>query len=83
MKNLLFFLFALYGVGVSVISAYGLFALDMPALEQAVAVNAKDAEMRHRMNVAAEGNWILLGNIITVVALSQMLGRHGSRDGQD
>ena len=82
MKNLLFFFFALYGVGVSLVSAYGLIAHDMPALEQAVVINAKDAEMRHRMNVAAEGNWILLGNIITLVALAKIQGRHGTEDDQ-
>lgn len=82
MKNLLLLLFALYGVGVSTVSAYGLIALDMPALEQAVAINATNAEMRHRINVFAEGSWILLGNIITIVAVSQMASRRGKGDDQ-
>ena len=70
MKNFLLCLCALYGVGVSAISAYGFFLLDMPALENAVAVKNENAELRHRLNVAAEGNWILLGNIITVISLA-------------
>lgn len=69
MKNFLLLLAALYGVGVSVVSAHGLINIDMPALEDAVAVGSTNAEMRHRMNVAAEGNWFLLGNLITVVSI--------------
>ena len=49
--------------------AYGFFCLDMPQLENAVASGSERAEMRHRLNVAAEGNWILLGNLITVVSI--------------
>ena len=40
-----------------------------PQLENAVANGSERAEMRHRLNVAAEGNWILLGNLITVVSI--------------
>ena len=69
MKNFLFASFAIYGIAASTISAYGLFLLDLPALEHAVAVKNPNAELRHRLNVAAEGNWILLGNIITVVSI--------------
>ena len=69
MKNFLLSLCALYGVGVSAVSAYGFFFLDMPALENAVAVGSTNAELRHRLNVAAEGNWILLGNVITVLSI--------------
>ena len=69
MKNFLLSLCALYGVSVSVVSAYGFFLLDMPALENAVAVGNENAELRHRLNVAAEGNWILLGNVITVLSI--------------
>ena len=82
MNNLLFSLFALYGVGVSVVSAYGLFVIDMPALEQSVAVNSQNAEIRHRINVAAEGSWVLAGNLITVISLSQ-IRRSGRRDNKD
>ena len=69
MKNFLLVFCALYGLSVSVISAYGLFILDMPALENAVAVGNNNAELRHRLNVSAEGNWILFGNIITVLSI--------------
>jgi len=69
MKNLLLVFCALYGIGVSTVSAYGFFILDMPALENAVAVGNNNAELRHRLNVAAEGNWILLGNLITVLSI--------------
>lgn len=70
MKNLLLSLAAIYGAGVSVVAGYGLFNIDMPALEHAVLTSSPNAELRHRLNVAAEGNWILLGNLITVVAIA-------------
>jgi hypothetical protein len=72
MKNFLLSLSALYGVAASAISVYGMFVLDMPALEQAVKSGATNAELRHRLNVSAEGNWILLGNLITVVSIAGM-----------
>jgi hypothetical protein len=74
-------LFALYGVSVSAVSAYGLFKIDLPALEYAVQVRSVTAEQRHRLNVAAEGNWILLGNLITVCSLCG-LGRPCIKDDQ-
>lgn len=43
---------------------------DMPALEHAVKVNNQNAEMRHRINVFADGTWVLLGNLITVASLA-------------
>lgn len=83
MKNILLSFFALYGLSVSAVSAYGLFVLDMPALEHAVSTRSLAAEERHRINVAAEGNWILLGNLITVIALAHIqLARHGNKDDQ-
>jgi|DEB0MinimDraft_10_1074344.scaffolds.fasta_scaffold80431_2 hypothetical protein len=82
MKNFVLTLFALYGIGASAVSFYGMFFLDLPALDQAVATNAENAELRHRLNVSAEGNWILLGNLITVVAISGMSRRHGKKDDQ-
>ena len=69
MKNNFLTLAAIYGIGVSAVSAYGFFYLDMPLLENAVASGSERKEMRHRLNVAAEGNWILLGNLITVVSI--------------
>ena len=47
----------------------------MPQLENAVASGSERAEMRHRLNVAAEGNWILLGNLITVVSIGFLSSR--------
>lgn len=76
MKNLLLVLSAIYGVGVSTVSFYGLFALDLPALEHAVVNGSERAEVRHRLNVAAEGNWILLGNIITVMSIVGLKRNH-------
>jgi len=66
MRNLFFGLVFLYGLGVSGIVAYET-ARDMKMLENAVASGSRHAEMRHRMNVAAEGNWFLMGNIISVI----------------
>ena len=75
MKKILLSFAAIYGIGVSLVSAYGLFCLDMPQLENAVASGSEMAEMRHRLNVAAEGNWILLGNLITVVSIGFLSSR--------
>ena len=65
---------AVYGVALSLLFAWGLWFQDMPALEKAVKANAQHAEMRHRINVFADGVWFLLANIIvlnSVAALSQ------------
>lgn len=70
MKNLLLAVAAFYGVGVSIVSGYGFFMIDMPQLEYAVKSKSTNAELRHRLNVSAEGNWILLGNLITVIAIA-------------
>ena len=70
MKNFLLSLSAIYGIGVSAVSAYGMFGIDLPALEHAVQVGATNAEQRHRLNVGFEGNWLLLGNLITVVSIA-------------
>lgn len=72
--NYLKVLFALYGLGVSTVAGYGLLRLDMPALEHAVRTGSERAELRHRINVAAEGNWFLLGNLITVCSLASLRG---------
>ena len=70
MKNFLLALSFVYGIGVSTVSSYYLFIADLPQLDYAVRVGAKDAEMRHRINVATDGTWVLLGNIISVIALA-------------
>ena len=69
MKNVFFTFATIYGIGVSAVSAYGFFCLDMPQLENAVVSGSERSEMRHRLNVDAEGNWILFGNLITVVSV--------------
>ena len=79
MKNLILSVFVVYGLGVSTISIYWGLAKDMPALEYALKVGNNDAEMRHRINVFADGTWVLLGNLITVVALTGMR-RKGVRE---
>ena len=70
MKNILLSIFCIYGIGVSGVSLYWGLMLDMPALENAVKVNNHNAEMRHRINVFADGTWVLLGNLITIASLS-------------
>ena len=53
----------IYGIGLS--GYVGLWALkDNAALEVAVRANAPHAELRHRINVTAEGIWFLLSNIV-------------------
>jgi hypothetical protein len=65
MRRFFFSLVFLYGVGLSVyFGSWGI--RDMESLEKAVAVGARHEEMRHRMNVSAEGNWFLLANLIAI-----------------
>ena len=53
----------LYGVGLS--GYFGWWVLkDNAALEGAVRASAPHAELRHRINVTAEGIWFLLSNIV-------------------
>lgn len=59
--------------GISLSSYFGWWALrDNAALEVAVKANAPQKELRHRINVFAEGVWFLLSNIVVLqgVALS-------------
>lgn len=65
MKKLFFSIVFLYGVlGSAYVASETV--RDMSLLENAVKNGHKHAEMRHRMNVAAEGNWFLLGNLIAI-----------------
>ena len=75
MKNVLLTIFAIYGICVSSVSLYWGLAKDMPALEHAVKVRHENAELRHRINVFADGTWLLLGNLITVISVSTMKQR--------
>jgi len=70
MKNIFLSIFCVYGIGVSAVSLYWGLLKDMPALEQAVIVGSQNAEMRHRINVFADGTWVLLGNLITVASIA-------------
>ena len=65
MKKTIGILAILYGIGLS--SYFGWWALrDNAALEIAVRANAPQKEMRHRINVFAEGVWFLLSNMIVL-----------------
>lgn len=62
----------IYGIGLS--SYFGWWALkDNAALENAVRANAPHAELRHRINVTAEGVWFLLSNIIILQGVALAL----------
>ena len=63
---------ATYGVALSLLFAWGLWFQDMPALEKAVKSNAHHEEMRHRINVFADGVWFLLANIIVLNSIAAM-----------
>lgn len=71
MKRFLFSLIFLYGLIGSGYVAYET-TRDMMLLENAVQNGSQHAEIRHRMNVAAEGNWFLLGNIIAIAGIYGM-----------
>ena len=65
MKKTIGILALTYGIGLS--SYFGWWALrDNAALEVAVRANAPQKEMRHRINVFAEGVWFLLSNVIVL-----------------
>ena len=65
MKKTIGILVIVYGIGLS--SYFGWWALrDNAALEVAVRANAPQKEMRHRINVFAEGVWFLLSNMIVL-----------------
>jgi len=71
---------AAYGVALSLLFAWGLWLQDMPALEKAVKANAQHAEMRHRINVFADGVWFLLANIIVINSVAAMRQAGGKND---
>ena len=63
MKRTIGLLAIIYGIGLS--GYFGWWALkDNAALETAVRANAPHAELRHRINVTAEGIWFLLSNLV-------------------
>ena len=71
MKKLFFSLVFVYGILGSSYVAYET-TRDMYLLEKAVQSETYHAEMRHRTNVAAEGTWFLLGNLITIAGVFGM-----------
>ena len=73
MRRFFFSLVFIYGVGLSTyFASWGI--RDMQALEKAVAVGSHHEEMRHRLNVSAEGNWFLLANLIAVTGALGTIG---------
>ena len=73
MRRFFFSLVFLYGGGLSTsFASWGI--RDMQALEKAVSVGAQHEEMRHRLNVSAEGNWFLLANLIAVTGALGTIG---------
>jgi uncharacterized membrane protein len=68
MKKLFYTLVLLQGLAFS--AYFGAWSIkDYLALEQAVALNAHHAEMRHRINVGFEGVWYLLSNMLVISAV--------------
>jgi hypothetical protein len=65
MKRLIPRLLIVYGASLSVMFGVALIP-DYTALINAVEQGNQQAEMRHRINVFAEGTWFLLANLIAV-----------------
>jgi len=69
MKKLFGSFCIIYGISLS--SWFGYWAIkDNTALEQGVRAGSPQAEMRHRLNVFAEGVWFLLANMIVISGVS-------------
>lgn len=80
MKKLFGSFCIIYGITLSF--WFGHWAIkDNTALEQAVRAGSPQAEMRHRLNVFAEGVWFLLANLIVIsgtsLAMSDKKGGNG------
>ena len=68
-KNFFLAFTLFFGVSTSAVSpCWGL--ADMYQLDKAFKVHDEHAELRHRINVFADGTWILLGVLISVVSVS-------------
>jgi hypothetical protein len=65
MKRAFSSLVVLYGLGLSTLFFCGLVA-DMGALDAAFRNGSERAELRHRINVFADGTWFMLANLITI-----------------
>ena len=68
MKRTFASLVFLYGLGLSGLFFTGLVA-DMGALDLAFRNGSERAELRHRINVFADGTWFMLANIITIAGV--------------
>jgi TRAP-type C4-dicarboxylate transport system permease large subunit len=68
MKRFIPRLLVVYGASLSVLFGVALIP-DYAALINAVEQRQEQAELRHRINVFAEGTWFLLANIIAVGGL--------------
>jgi len=68
MKNLLLSLAFLYGLGMSIYGSQW-YLKDMAQLESAVQSGNSKVELRHRINTWGNVHTILMGNLISVVAL--------------
>ena len=69
MKRLIPRLLIVYGASLSVLFSVALIP-DYAALINAVQQRNQQAELRHRINVFAEGTWFLLANLITIGGLA-------------
>lgn len=68
MKRFIARLLVVYGASLSVLFGVALVP-DYAALINAVEQRQEQAELRHRLNVFAEGTWFLLANLIAVGGL--------------
>ena len=68
MKRFIPRLLVVYGASLSVLFGVALIP-DYAALINAVEQRQEQAELRHRINVFAEGTWFLLSNLIAVGGL--------------
>ena len=69
--------------GISLSTWFGYWAIkDNVALEAAVRAGSPQAELRHRLNVFAEGVWFLLSNTIIISGVS-LATSSKNRSGQE
>jgi hypothetical protein len=73
MKRLISRLLVVYGASLSVMFGVALIP-DYAALINAVEQRDPQVELRHRINVFAEGTWFLLANLIAISGIA-MAGR--------
>ena len=76
MKRLIPRLLIVYGASLSVMFGVALVP-DYAALINAVEQGKQQAEMRHRVNVFAEGTWFLLANLIAISGIAMNDQRQG------